>query len=161
MMKQNTNVKNNVDKSFRDEADLIADAKECGQYQSSDSSEVEDRIDDMEEEDLDWGNKQKNKTVVSKKSATDRTEENDVNNFEEQEDEADDTVFIDNLPKDEFTLRKMIKEVNYCVRDLEKQFFEEEDSEAELELKVNNKKNSISPADHNEQLEKLKSKSHI
>ena len=55
----------------------------------------------------------------------------------------------------------MITEVNYCVRDLEKQFFEEEDSEAELELKINTQKNILSAKEHNEQLEKLKTKSHI
>jgi len=59
-------------------------------------------------------------------------------------------VFIDNLPKDEFNIRKMIKEVNYCIRDLEKQFFEEEDSEAELELKMNTKKGILTAKEHNE-----------
>ena len=55
----------------------------------------------------------------------------------------------------------MIKEVNYCIRDLEKQFFEEEDSEAELELKMNTKKGILTAKEHNEQLDKLKAKSHI
>jgi len=30
MMKAGNRVKNNIDKSFENEADLIADAKECG-----------------------------------------------------------------------------------------------------------------------------------
>lgn len=40
-------------------------------------------------------------------------------------------MFIDNLPKDEQSIRVMLKEVNRHIRDLEKKFFEEEDSEAE------------------------------
>ena len=52
----------------------------------------------------------------------------------------------------------MIREVNIHIRDLEQQFFEEEDSEAEHEMKSNQK---ISAAEHNEQLERLKEKSYI
>ena len=48
---------------------------------------------------------------------------------------ADETVFIDNLPNDEFEIRRMLKEVKKHIKQLEKQFFEEEDSEKEEELK--------------------------
>lgn len=47
----------------------------------------------------------------------------------------DQTVFIDNLPNDEFEIRRMVKEVKKHIKALEKQFFEEEDSEKEDELK--------------------------
>lgn len=40
----------------------------------------------------------------------------------------------------------MIHEVNYHIRDLEKKFFEEEDSEAEHEMKKNLKKINHSDA---------------
>lgn len=85
---------------------------------------------------------------VGKKNAIDRSGDTNANDLEEREDEADDTVFIDNLPKDEASLRQMIKDVNYHIRDLEKQFFEEEDSDVELELK----ESLISAAEHNEKL---------
>jgi len=68
------------------------------------------------------------------------------------------TVFIDNLPKDDWALNLMIKDVNWHIRDLEKKFFEEEDSEVEEDLKQNQ---NISAAEHNQQLENLKEKSHI
>ena len=57
---------------------------------------------------------------VGKKNATDRSGDINAQDLEEREDEADDTVFIDNLPKDEGNLRQMIKDVNYHIRDLEK-----------------------------------------
>ena len=67
-------------------------------------------------------------------------------------------MFIDNLPKDDWALKLMIKDVNWHIRDLEKKFFEEEDSEVEEDLKQNQ---NISAAEHNQQLECLKEKSHI
>lgn len=48
---------------------------------------------------------------------------------------GDETVFIDNLPNDDFEIRRMLKEVKKHIKALEKQFFEEEDSEKEEELK--------------------------
>ena len=54
----------------------------------------------------------------------------------------------------------MIEDVDFHVRNLEKTFFEEEDSEAEDDLRKNFKRN-ISDAKHNRQLEKLLEKSHI
>ena len=59
---------------------------------------------------------------------------------------GEDTVFIDNLPKDDWALKLMIKDVNWHIRDLEKKFFEEEDSEVEEDLKQNQ---NISAAEHN------------
>jgi hypothetical protein len=71
----------------------------------------------------------------------------------EVENEADDTVFIDNLPKDERSIRIMLKDVNRHIRDLERKFFEEEDSEAEEELKHDLENENVSAAEHNHRLE--------
>ena len=53
-------------------------------------------------------------------------------------DEVDEgnTIFIDNLPNDEFGMRKMIDEANRLVIELEQRFFEEEDSDREQRLKT-------------------------
>ena len=70
-----------------------------------------------------------------------RDSEEDEEDPDEDEDGAhpaapgDETVFIDNLPNDEFDIRRMLKEVKKHIKQLEKQFFEEEDSEKEDELK--------------------------
>lgn len=39
------------------------------------------------------------------------------------------TIFIDNLPSDEFRIRKMLGEAKNLVKELEQQFFQEEDSD--------------------------------
>jgi uncharacterized protein YfkK (UPF0435 family) len=68
----------------------------------------------------------------------------------------DSTVFIDNLPNDEFEIRRMLKEVKKHIKVLEKQFFEEEDSEKEDELKqINN------VVKHDEALAAFKETSHL
>lgn len=79
-------------------------------------------------------------------------------NSPEFDDNAEGAVFIDNLPKDESTLNQMIKEVNWHIRDLEKKFFYQEDSEVEEDLKQNQ---NISEAEHNQQLQQLLETSHI
>ena len=68
----------------------------------------------------------------------------------------EDTVFIDNLPNDEFEIRRMLKEVRKQIKQLEKQFFEEEDSEKEEELKV-----ISNTSKHEEALEAFKTTSHL
>ena len=88
--------------------------------------------------------------AMRKKNAQDRALDTNAEDLEEREDEADDTVFIDNLPKDEASLKNMISEVNFHIRDLEKQFFEEEDSEEEKMLKQNLKKSTVSANDYNQ-----------
>jgi hypothetical protein len=57
---------------------------------------------------------------MGKRNAIDRSGDTNADDLEQQEDEADDTVFIDNLPKDETSLRCMIKDVNYHIRELER-----------------------------------------
>lgn len=65
-------------------------------------------------------------------------------------------MFIDNLPNDEFEIRRMLKEVKKHIKQLEKQFFEEEDSEKEEELKqINN------VAKHEEALAAFKETAHL
>lgn len=51
--------------------------------------------------------------------------------------------------------------MNKHIRELEKKFFEEEDSQGEEELKLNFEREGITAAEHNLRLEKLKEKSHI
>jgi hypothetical protein len=117
--------------------------------ESSESS-YEDRIDNMDEEEftlIDPTTTARNR-LNRKKAAADKAFDCNVDDLIEKEDEADDTVFIDNLPKDEASLKYMIKEVNFHIRDLERQFFIEEDSEVEEDLKHNRK--NISAAEHNE-----------
>ena len=46
------------------------------------------------------------------------------------------TIFIDNLPNDEFGMRKMIAEAKRLVVEYERRFFEEEDSDREERLKT-------------------------
>jgi hypothetical protein len=87
-----------------------------------------------------------------------KTEEGDDEEEKEDENEGDENVFIDNLPKDENSIRVLLKEVNKHIRELERQFFEEEDSEVEGDIK-NIEFNSAE--EHNQHLEKIKEKSHI
>ena len=69
---------------------------------------------------------------------------------------GDETVFIDNLPNDEFDIRRMLKDVRKHIKQLEKQFFEEEDSEKEDELK---KISNV--AKHEEALAAFKEHAHL
>ena len=102
------------------------------------------------------------KGPVNKKSAADKANEGLELEIDPNLDGgADDTVFIDNLPKEPEALRMMIKDVNKHIRDLERQFFEEEDSEIENDLKNNLKREDASAKEYNNQLQILKEKSHI
>ncbi len=73
-----------------------------------------------------------------------------------QNDPGNETVFIDNLPNDEFDIRRMLKDVRRHIKILEKQFFEEEDSEKEDELK---KISNV--AKHEEALAAFKEHAHL
>jgi hypothetical protein len=53
----------------------------------------------------------------------------------EEADEGN-TIFIDNLPNDEFGMRKMIAEAKRLMVEYERRFFEEEDSDREERLKT-------------------------
>jgi hypothetical protein len=90
---------------------MIADIKETlGEEGLNESSEesYDDHIDNMEEEEFVFEGVGANTAKAKKnrkKAAVDRTGDTNVEELEEQEDEADDTVFIDNLPKDEASIR--------------------------------------------------------
>ena len=66
------------------------------------------QIDDLDGDEL--GFLQDEKAIargknVGKKNALDKSADTNAGDLQEREDEADDTVFIDNLPKDEASLR--------------------------------------------------------
>lgn len=65
----------------------------------------------MEEEDMLMTDNTK-KGSINKKSAMDKANDLDFSELDPNRDEADDTVFIDNLPKDTVNLRNMVREVN-------------------------------------------------
>lgn len=85
-------------------------------------------------------NNKKKQLKIGKQSALDRAALNSGETLNEDDyamadnKQADSTVFIDNLPKDEASLKEMLQRVNLHIRDLEEQFFLEEDSETEREL---------------------------
>jgi hypothetical protein len=63
------------------------------------------------------------KTTPAKKTRTRKVKTEDQENkveSAEEEGEDDDNVFIDNLPKDENSIRVLLKEVNRHIRELEK-----------------------------------------
>ena len=70
----------------------------------------------------------------------------------DQEQQADGTVFIDNLPKDEQSLRQMLKEVNMHITSLEAKYFEEEDSETERELQKDMDSGKMNSEQHDRKL---------
>ena len=65
--------------------------------------------------------------------------------------EEGNTIFIDNLPNDEFGMRKMIEEAKRLVVELERRFFEEEDSDREERLKT-----ITNVAKHEEELQQFR-----
>lgn len=72
---------------------------------------------------------------VERDSGEEDEEDDEDEDGTQQEAANTETVFIDNLPNDEFDIRRMLKEVKKHIKALERQFFEEEDSEKEDELK--------------------------
>lgn len=68
-------------------------------------------------------------------------------------------MFIDNLPNEEREINVMLRQVKKHIKDLEKQFFLEEDSEQEEDLK-REFSNPLSE-DYDERLEKIREKTHI
>jgi 16S rRNA G966 N2-methylase RsmD len=69
------------------------------------------------------------------------------------------TIFIDNLPQEDHEIRRMLKDVKRHIKELEKQFFIEEDSEQEEELKETLAGNNAEK--HDEKLLALQEQSHI
>lgn len=135
--------------------------KEDGKDNESES-DYSDQVDNMDDELINEEiNKKKAGQKINKESALDKMGETDASKLMSREDDADDTVFIDNLPKDERSLREMVKCVNMNIRELERKFFEEEDSEVEDQLKFDLANEHVSSSEHNKRLESFKERSYI
>lgn len=65
-------------------------------------------------------NRQSPQKKTRKKKEVKTEAEDDKEESAEEEAEDDDNVFIDNLPKDENSIRVLLKEVNRHIRELEK-----------------------------------------
>ena len=106
---------------YTQEDQLMAESKmvekEVGETKEEDSEEFfDDNYDGMNQDDMLDEEKPEKKVFsqVGKKSAADRANENDgegldVEDLNQEGQEADETVFIDNLPKDENSLKEMLK----------------------------------------------------
>ena len=112
-------------------------------------------MDELENESLSLGedSKKKRKELQRKFAKKGR---NKCECAELGEEEDEDAVFIDNLPNDEFEIRKLLKEVMKHAKLLEKQFFEDEDSEREDQLKK-----ITNVAQHEEALQAFKESSYL
>ena len=98
----------------QEEKDLLDDQSLDEEYKLElDENEIEDIMPDVLEMDL-------NEILKKDKYDTEK--------------EIEENVFIDNLPKEETAIKIMVKDVNKHIRDLERKFFEEEDSEEEVKL---------------------------
>ncbi|CDW81830.1 mt-a70 family protein [Stylonychia lemnae] len=93
------------------------------------SSDDDVNMDDLENESL---SADKNARKLNKSKKT-RNNAQDADLGDENEDP--DTIFIDNLPSDEFEIRRQLQDVKRYIKQFEIRFFEEEDSEKEEELK--------------------------
>lgn len=96
--------------------------KELEDGDESASSSFSDKMDEMVDDELikDERDARKKYNDISRKNATDRAGDIDIDQLNSKQEEADDTVFIDNLPKDETSIRNMIKVVNVNIRELER-----------------------------------------
>ena len=137
------------------------EARKRGGNDNDSASDYSDQVDNMDDELINEEINKKNKGAKSAKSALDKMGETDADKLLSREDDADDTVFIDNLPKDERSLREMIKCVNMNIRELERKFFEEEDSEVEDQLKFDLANEKVTNSEHNKRLESFKERSYI
>lgn len=89
--------------------------------------------------------------TAEKKSRKIKREEDDQQDFDNEQ-----HVYIDNLPNHEHEIQSMLRQVKKHIKALEKQFFEEEDSEKEEELKqISNTKS------HDEALAAFRETSHM
>ena len=137
-------------------ADYQLDQDEHEEYDPDAELEIEGDLDDLDPDALDQdfeaiGSKKKVRAKHGVK-AEDQPESDEV---------LDETVFIDNLPKEETAIRVMLKDVNKNIRILEKNFFEEEDSEEEERFINKLKDLTLTKEEHNRNLETMKKKSHL
>eukprot|EP00347_Sterkiella_histriomuscorum_P014782 403359546 len=140
----------------RQDVDEDEEAIEVNQVESSDA-EVEIPANDIDTESYTEGTNKRKQKLKAKKQVLDKKKNKTEGDIDKEDAvEEEETVFIDNLPNDEFEIRRMLKEVKKHIKSLEKQFFEEEDSEKEEELKqINNN------SKHEEALQAFKETSHL
>ena len=93
-------------------------------------------MDDLEPEHIsdeeDESRKKKSKESSKGFSRKHRTE---IEDAQLENDEQEETVFIDNLPNDEMNIKLMLNQVKRHIATLEQQFFDEENSDPEEEDK--------------------------
>lgn len=91
-------------------------------------------MDDLEPENLSDSEQTKATHDKAKKERNAyRRHRTDVDDAKLEDDEKCETVFIDNLPNKTEEILKMLKECKKCIKELETQFFEENDSGLEEE----------------------------
>jgi hypothetical protein len=89
-------------------------------------------MDELENESVSEGSEEKRRKKENRGKGRNLAKSADLGD-EELEDQN--TVFIDNLPSDEFSIKRMINEAKQLIQQYECKFFEEEDSEREENLK--------------------------
>ena len=89
-------------------------------------------MDELENESVSEGREEKRRKKENRGKGRNLAKSADLGD-EELEDQN--TVFIDNLPSDEFSIKRMINEAKQLIQQYECKFFEEEDSEREENLK--------------------------
>lgn len=136
--------------------------RKCGKVVDEDASEedvasaddegVEDALNDAAAE----TQKKRAKKMALKLEKADSKTRKTKREAEEDEQDFDQHVYIDNLPNNDHEIQSMLRQVRKHIKALERQFFEEEDSEKEEELKqISNTKS------HDEALAAFKETSHM
>ena len=103
---------------------------------TNEASDSDAPMDELEPEVLsdpdDKGGDKRKAKAKNKKTQQSRKHRSSIEKADLHADEqAGDTIYIDNLPNDPHQIRAMLREVRKHIVDLEKQFFVEEDSEVE------------------------------
>jgi len=132
------------------------DQDEHEEYEPDGDLDIDGELEDLDPDALDQdfeaiGSKRKGRGKQGPK-AEEQPEPDEV---------LDETVFIDNLPKEETAIRVMLKDVNKNIRILERNFFEEEDSEEEERFMNKLKDLTLTKEEHNRNLETMTKKSHL
>ena len=94
-------------------------------------------MDDLEPEHISDEEEEARKKKSGKESTKGwtRRHRTDIEDAQLEGDEQEETVFIDNLPNDEIAIKAMLVQVAKHIAQLEKRFFEEENSDVEEEDK--------------------------
>ena len=93
-------------------------------------------MDDLEPEHIsDEEDQSRHKKSKESSKGWTRKHRTDIADAKLEDDEQEETVFIDNLPNDEQNIKIMLGQVSRHITNLEKQFFDEENSDIEEEEK--------------------------